>query len=147
MRSTTILPATLIALLIGCGAGARSARSLPTGPRLADDTDNPCPTQIDDAQVRSEIIDGGVALVFYATDSEHIGQVRDRVRALAGRNPTGDAAVNVAVMDTSDGARIELRPDNQDPEVLGDLRDRVADIADEMDGGTCVTRIASIGNT
>jgi hypothetical protein len=134
----------LITALIGCGGSAHPVRPLP-GPRLADDSTNPCPTQVEGAQVRSEIIDGGIALVFYATNSDQIGAVRSRVHALAAANPTGDAKVNVAVLDTSDGARLELRPDDQDPDRLSDLRDRVAELADTMNGGDCVTRVADRG--
>jgi len=134
------------AALIGCGGSAPPERPLP-GPRLADDSTNPCPTQVEDARVRSEIIDGGIALVFYATNSEQIGAVRTRVHALAAANPTGDAKVNVAVFDTTDGARLELRPDDQDPDRLSDLRDQVADLADAMNSGECVTRVAERGNT
>lgn len=146
MRRSIFSTIVLSAALIGCGGSAHPGRPLP-GPRVADDATNPCPTQVEDAQVRSEIINGGVALVFYATNSDQIGAVRTRVHALAAANPTGDAAVKLVVLDTSDGARLELYPNDQDPDRLSDLRDRVADLADAMNGGECVTRVAERGNT
>ena len=81
--------------------------------------------------------------MFYATDSDQIGEIRARAHALADLNPAGTPDVAVAVYDTPDGARIELRPRDQDPDRLGEFRDRIADSADAMDGGECTVRIGS----
>jgi hypothetical protein len=139
MRIATILFA---AALVACAHGGRSAPApVPPDQQIAQ-TAEPCPTTLDDVRVRDEIIEGGAALVFYATDSKAIGELRARVRALAAENPAGDLVARVEVVDTSDGARLEIRP--EDPAQIGRLRDRVADAADELDVGTCTTRVSAL---
>lgn len=106
-------------------------------------TADPCPTQLDDARVRSEIVNGGVALVFYATDSDQIGPLRARVHALAAENPAGAEGMTTSVMDTSDGARIDFVSQDTDPDRLIDLREQIDAMADRLENGECTVRVSA----
>jgi hypothetical protein len=128
-----------------CSSGNPDPKTLPapaTSRPLAQTAD-PCPTQGDDVHVRAEIFNGGVALVFYATDSAQVGPLRDRVHALAAQNPAGAEGMTTSVTDTSDGARIDFVPRDQDPDALAALRDRIEVAVDQLEDGDCTVRVSA----
>jgi hypothetical protein len=113
-----------------------------------------CPLDVASADVMTEPIEGGIALVFVA-DDEHVGAVRARVHDFAGTpaaaaDPAtaplvdgmhgariGTVAVTATVTDTADGARLELRP--LDPAQLGELRRQARSNVVAMESGACRT--------
>lgn len=113
-----------------------------------------CSLDVAGADIMTEPIDGGIALVFVA-DDEHVGAVRARVHDFAGApaaaaDPAsaplvagihgpriGTIAVTATVADTADGARLELRP--LDPAQLGELRRQARSNIVAMQSGACPT--------
>jgi hypothetical protein len=134
--------AAVLALAACRGEQTSDPKSLPpaaTTERVAQAAD-PCPMQLDDARVRAEIVNGGVALVFYATDSDQVGPLRERVHALAAQNPAGAEGMTTSVTDTPDGARIDFISIDPDPDRLAELRDRVEDAVVRLEAGECPER-------
>jgi hypothetical protein len=115
-----------------------------------------CMFEIAGATVETAPLDDGVALIF-ATDPDHVADVRIRARQLAGPNTAdpaaatmpgafrpltlGTIAVTATVTDTVDGAKLELRA--IDPLQVGELRRQARSRVVAMESGACPAMVGS----
>jgi hypothetical protein len=122
----------------GPGAGHMHGLRADTAPQAS------CPMTVPDAHVRSEDVEGGVALSF-TTESGDIADLRRRVHALAehhqraaqgkGRHDGSMPAATASVEEIPEGARLLLEP--RDPGQLDALRRRAEMHAARMERGEC----------
>lgn len=152
MGSRGVAMCGVLALLMGCATGgsAKGGSEISAAPKAMHQhgmgmNGDMCPMQVAGTTVKSEDIDGGIAVAF-TTSTGDVAELRRRVQGMAemhnSRHATGGMrgsmmapAATAVAEDVAGGARISLNP--KDPAQLEALRQHVRKHAELMARGEC----------